>query len=130
MPQLRSGRHFGLHSPWAEWLTAGSDEQKYYCISWFRLKVPDARRLRDHLQVIYFRTDEGVPPDAPRYPSGFFVDDVLAGKAGWTEDEVAELRDWLETDPRVGPWVESEFEAINRAIRDDPLWESELVRGD
>src|SRR5688500_15820854 len=108
MPQLRSGRHFAVHSPWLEGLTTGSDEQKFMRMTWFRLNVPSAERLRDHLLVLYFREGEGTPPDAPRYSSGFYVNDVLAGKAGWSDDELAEFRDWVAHDTRLAAWTEAE----------------------
>lgn len=130
MPQLRSGRHFALHSPWFEALTSGSDEKKLFHMGWFRLHVPTAERLRDHLLVLYFREDEGTPPDAPRYSSGFYVEDVLQGKAGWSDDELAEFRDWLATDPRIAAWTAAECEKIHAAIVADPLWQSDLMLGD
>jgi hypothetical protein len=114
MPQLRSGRHFALHSPWLEGLTTGKDEEKFSRMLWYRMHVRSPEQLRDNLLVIYFREGEGAPPDAPRYSSGFYVVDVLQGKAGWTEDEVAEMRTWLAQDARVAAWTAAEFEKIHR----------------
>lgn len=130
MPQLRSGRHFAVYSPWLEGLTTGPDEQKFAHMALFRLHVPSAQRLREHLLVLYFREGEGTPPDAPRYSSGFYVKDVLEGKAGWSEEELAELRDWVAHDARLAAWTETEYAQIQAAIMADPLWQSDLILGD
>jgi hypothetical protein len=58
------------------------------------------------------------------------VKDVLAGKADWTAEEVAEFAEWLDSDSRMNAWLENWFSEIEAAIRNSPVWGARLVNDD
>lgn len=125
MPQLVSGRHFGiLPSGLRESLSQGSDEQRSYVILAVRMYMQSLDDLAKSLQVAYF--GEGGPPDAAPYLSGFIVQDVLDGKADWSDSELAEFRHWLATDVRLRDWLQMQIDEIDEAIRNSSVWESPL----
>ena len=131
MPQLKSGRHVALSaSPYLDALTSGSDESKYFAIVALRLNIATPEALRDHLVVGYFVAGEGIPPNAPSYNSGYCVADVLESRSDWSLDEVEEFRTFLTTEPRFGPWLQAQFDELNQAIQDNPVWGSELLEND
>lgn len=127
MPQLRSGRHFALAPPRTDAFRFGTDAEIYRLIVAYRLEVPSVKELCLICPVVYFDTTQGMPPDAPRYLSGYNLREVLEGKAGWSEAEIAEVRQWAETDLRLCDWLSTLFDEINQIIRDSPIWTSELV---
>lgn len=123
MPQLKSGRHVALSiSPYLDALTAGSDESKYAAILALRLSASSPQALRDQVVIGYFREGQGTPPDAPSYPSGYCVGDVLEGRSDWSPEEVAELRAFLD-EPRIVRWLQEQWDEIDEAIRNSPVWE-------
>ena len=129
MPKLKSGRNFGLEQrSLAVEATTGTSEQMYAFVVAYRLEVHKQEDLAKFLPVIYFITDEGEPPNAPSYRSGYLVKDVLAGEAGWSEEEVEELKSWLSTDVPLKKWLDENFAEINREIQNSPLWNSELMQ--
>jgi hypothetical protein len=127
MPQLKSGRHVAISaSPLFDRIEHGSDANVTYTIVAIRLSVGTPKQLRDYLTVAYFQEGEGQPPDAPAYDSGYTVGEVLEGKAGWTEDEIRELTQWMDTDPQHARWLTEQLDEINKAIRESKVWESPL----
>lgn len=131
MPQLSSGRHVALSaSPYLDALRAEHDESKYFAVVALRLHAGTPQALRDQLVVGYFVEGQGTPPDAPAYNSGYCLADVLEGRTDWSPDEVDDLRQFVEHDPRFGPWLQARFDEINEAIRDNPVWGSELLVND
>ncbi|MDG4596310.1 MAG: hypothetical protein P9F75_11595 [Candidatus Contendobacter sp.] len=130
MPQLKSGRHVALSaSPYLDALISGPDESKYFAIVALCLNVPTPDALRDHLVVGYFVEGEGTPPDAQSYNSGYCVADVLEGRSDWSPEEVEEFRAFL-TEPRLGPWLQAQFDEINQAIQGNPVWASKLLENE
>lgn len=126
MPQLKSGRHIAVSaSPIEDIIQHGTDEQKSLAIMSYRLNITSPANLIDLLSVAYFRNGEVSPP-GESYNSGFLVRDVFDGKAGWTDDEVMEFKAWLHTDERAAAWLQSQFEAINKLIVENPLWNTPL----
>ena len=122
MPQLKSGRHVALSiSPYLDALTAGSDESKYFAVLALRLSANSPQALRDQVVIGYFREGQGTPPDAPSYPSGYCVGDVLEGRSDWSPEEVAELRAFLD-EPRIVRWLQEQWDEIDEAIRNSPVW--------
>lgn len=131
MPQLKSGRHVTFSaSPYLDALAAEKDEAKYFALFALRLNASTPEALRDHVVIGYFVEGEGTPPDAPSYNSGYCVADVLEGRTDWSLDDVEDLRQFMAHDPRFGPWLKAQFDDINVAIRDNPVWDSELVVND
>jgi hypothetical protein len=131
MPQLKSGRHVALSaSPLLDRLSFGSDTSVSAIIVAYRLNVNSPRDLLNFVTVGYFREGEGTPPNAPSYSSGFSVSEVLAGKAGWSQDEIDEFNDWLNSNEKLNVWLEEQFESINIAIRDSLVWETPLWSDD
>ena len=127
MPQLKSGRHFGLSfSPLRELFTSGSDTRMYHAILHYRTSVSTAAQLVPLATIGYFDPDGEGPPDGSTSSAGFNARDVLDGKTDWTDDEVEEFRAWLATD-RVTQWMEAEFREIDRCIRESPVWQSRLL---
>jgi hypothetical protein len=128
MPKLRSGRHFGLETVnLAEGARTGTNEQMYAFVVAYRLSVSKPQDLCQFLPVIYFKEGEGEPPNAPMYRSEFLVKNVVEGKAGWSPEEIEELQQWLLTNEDLQSWLEVNFEEINEAIKNSPLWDSELM---
>jgi hypothetical protein len=129
MPKLKSGRHFGLApSNLAHAATSGTPEQMYAFALTYRLEVKKPEDLCNFLPVIYYKEGEGEPPKAPAYDSGFLVMHVLDGKAGWSEDEINELRKWLSENKKLQDFLEKNFNEIDLAIKNSPLWRSEFMR--
>ena len=62
----------------------------------FRIHIPDACALRDKLTVGYYAEDDTDPPQGECVDSGFTVGGVLNAKAGWSDHEIAEFREWLD----------------------------------
>lgn len=130
MPQLKSGRHVALSaSPYLDALTSGPDESKYFAIVALRLNAPTPGALRDHLVVGYFVEGKGTPPDAQSYNSGYCVADVLEGRSDWSPEEVEEFRAFL-TEPRLGSWLQAQFDEINQAIQGNSVWASKLLENE
>lgn len=127
MPQLSSGRHFGLApSPILRLITEGTDESRSYWIMQFRLHIRSPTALRDTLPIVYYRENEGPPPDAPAFPSGLSVTDILSGKSDWTPEEMAEFEAWLLDNPRLEAWTQAAFDEIDEAIKNNSVWQSPL----
>ena len=130
MPQLKSGRHIALSaSPYLNALAAEKDESRYFAIVALRAHASTPNALRDHLVIGYFEQGQRTPPDAPSYDSGFCVSDVLEGRSNWSADEVEEFRQLLE-EPRMVNWLQTQFDEISDAIRDNMVWASELLAND
>ncbi len=92
MPQLKSGRHVALSiSPYLDALTAGSDESKYFAILALRLSANSPQALLYQVVIGYFREGQGTPPDAPSYPSGYCVGDVLEGRSDWSPGRIVRV---------------------------------------
>ncbi len=130
MPQLRSGRHVAISaSPYLDVLAAEKDESKYFAAVALRLHASSPETLRKHLVIGYFVEGEGTPPQAPSYNSGYCVADVLEGGTDWSADEVEEFRQFLD-EPRIVIWLQAQFDKVDDAIRDNPVWGSELLVND
>lgn len=128
MPQLKSGRHVALSaSPYLDALSSEKDESRYFAILALRVYANSPQALRDHLVIGYFVEGQGTPPDAPSYNSGYCVADVLEGRSDWSADEVEEFRRFLD-EPRIGDWLQAQFDEIDSAIKNNPLWGSELLQ--
>lgn len=128
MPQLKSGRHVattldGLMNA----ITHGTPESVSYAILALRLLANKPASLRGAAAVVYFRN--GPPPDGEAYHSGFSVLDVLAGKAGWSEDEIQEFREWLDGNAAT-EWLKSEHQRLHAAATASPVWDTEFWNDD
>lgn len=131
MPRLKSGRHVCLSiSPLLDAIRFGSDTSVSYKILLCRLAIQGPQQLRDVVTVGYFREGGDGAENALAYNSGFTVRDVLEGKAGWSAEEITEFRDWLDTDPRVVPWLEAKYDELDAAIRDSVVWDTPLWTDD
>ena len=131
MPQLRTGRRFGLSVyPYLQVLQSGSSEQQYYAVVALRINASSPIALRDHVVIAYFSEDQGTPPNAPTYNSGLSVADVLDGRADWSRDEVDEFRAFIMDDSRLGPWLDQRYSEIESAIQNCSLWNSQLMEND
>ena len=131
MPQLRSGRLVGVAlKSLVEHATEGSDEQILAFVASYRLSIQEPLHLRNLLPVLYVREGEGEPSDANSFPSGYPVQDVLAGDAGWLPEEIEEFIAWLDGNQTLKAWLEETFAAINVAIIDSPLWKSDFMLDD
>lgn len=127
MPQLKSGRHVALSaSPYLDALSSDKDESRYFAILALRVHANSPQALRDHLVIGYFVEGQGTPPDAPSYNSGYCVADVLEGRSDWSADEVEEFREFLD-EPRIGGWLQAQFDEIDDAIKNNPVWGSALL---
>lgn len=127
MPQLKSGRHVALSaSPYLDALASEKDESRYFAMVALRVHAGSPRALRDHLVIGYFVAGQGTPPNAPSYNSGYCVADVLEGRSDWSLDEVEEFRQFLD-EPRIGGWLQAQFDEIDDAITNNPVWGSNLL---
>ncbi len=128
MPKLKSGRHIGMSlDAIQEAMNNGHDAFRFYAVWAFETKLATIQDLIQEAALVYYREDQGVPPDAPFYYSGWCVGDVLEGRSDWGADEVAELRDLLENDPRANEWFQMQFELLRRIYQDSTVWQSDLV---
>ena len=122
MPQLKSGRHVAFSaSPYLDALASEKDESKYFACVALRLHALTPEAMRDHLVIGYFIEGEGTPPNAPIYNAGYCIADVLQGRSDWSTDEVEELRQVVEHEPRFTLWLQEQFDDIDAAIRDNPI---------
>lgn len=125
MPKLKSGRHVGFSiNPYLELLASGSEAQQYFAIVALRLNAATLDSLRGHLVVAYFR---GPPPEGPAYNSGYCLLDVWEGRSDLSPAEVAELREFLTSNPDVEPWLAEQFADLNIAIERNLVWTSDLM---
>jgi hypothetical protein len=128
MPQLSSGRHVGISiNPYLDALSCGRDESRFYAIVALRLNAATPEALRSHVAIVYFVDGAGMPPNAPLYYPGYTVADVLEGRSDLTEQEVTEFRAFL-AEPRFEAWLQDRFREIDQAIRNNPVWSSELMQ--
>lgn len=128
MPKLKSGRHVGVES--STLLNAvkfGTPEEIYFFVLAYRLSVKGPEDICQILPIIYFEEGQGEPPNAPMYRSGFLVQDVLAGKAGWTAEEISEFDLWLKKNEQLNAWLLANFQEIDEAIKNSLLWNSEFM---
>lgn len=131
MPKLTSGRCVGVEvTPLAKHASEGADEHIYAFIVDYRLKIQQPSDLRNLLAVLYYKDSLDEPPKAPSYRSGHLVQDVLAGRADWSPSEIEEFKTWLETDRAVNVCMTEQFDAINAAIRNSPVWKSDFMLDD
>jgi hypothetical protein len=131
MPKLKSGRHVGLEP--RSLLNAvkfGTPEEIYFFVLTYRLSVHGPEDICQILPVIYFEHGQGEPPNAPKYRSGFLVQDVLSGKAGWATEEISEFDLWLKENEPLNAWLSANFQEIDEAIKNSLLWNSEFMTDD
>lgn len=130
MPRLSSGRMVMLSATsLLDKIKFGSDESVSAVIVAYRLSVSTPRDLVGYLTVGYFR-DGDEPTEGNAYDSGFTVNAVMQGRAGWSEDEIRELETWIKNEPRIEAWLSEQFEEINAAIRDSVVWSVPLWTDD
>lgn len=127
MPQLTTGRHVAFSvTPYLDALSEGSDDSRYFAISALAMHASTPDALRDHVLICCFIEGEGTPPDAPVYFTGYCIGDVLEGRTDWNPDEVEELRGFVMHGPRFSEWLQDQFDALDSAIRNNPVWNSPL----
>lgn len=124
MPKLRSGRMVGVgDTDLAAILRTGSDEQALALCVAYRLQVRGPQDLLGLMPVVEFDPATGPPPRGVARPSGFTVGELLAGRAkGWADDELAEFRQWLQSNKAIHAWARETFDEVDAAIREHPMW--------
>jgi hypothetical protein len=128
MPKLKSGRHVGVEpASLLNTVKFGSPEEIYSFVLTYRLSVHGPEDICQILPVIYFEDGNGEPPNAPMYRSGFSVQDVLSGKAGWTSEEISEFDLWLKENKQLNAWLASNYKEIDEAIKSSLLWNSKFI---
>lgn len=128
MPKLKSGRHVGIEpSSLLNAVKFGTPEEIYIFVLTYRLSVKGPEDICQILPVIYFEEGQGEPPNAPKYRSGFLVQDVLTGKAGWTAEEISEFYLWMKENEQLNAWLLANFQEIDEAIKSSLLWGSEFI---
>lgn len=128
MPKLSSGRCVAL-SPVSllPRLLDGTDEAVYANIVAFRLSVPDAKSMRGILPILYCDDARGTPTEENCTRSRFIVADVESGRCDWSEPEVTEFVNWLDTNSDLSNWLEHEYATVNKAIAAHPIWTSKFA---
>ncbi len=130
MPQLKSGRHVGLAiDSLLDRLRYGDNDSSYGRIIAQRMSVTGPQAFIRLIDVGEYRDGEGSPPDAPCYPAGYTVGEVLDGHPDWTPSEIEELRQLVETDPRCQVWLKEQIRIIKRVIRESRFWNEVLEEG-
>lgn len=128
MPQLKSGRHVSIQVVnLADKVRFGSDVEVLALVVEYRLRVRSPKDLLGFMPVLYYRESEWSPSNAPTYPSGYSVRQVLDGESDWSMKEVEEFRQWLESNRALNECVAEEHQSVHEAIIASPLWESELM---
>lgn len=125
MPRLKSGRQVEVSFAAIHEVLEDKPGTSIGCGWIVGMKLAMLKNLTDAGGVMYFRENQGVPPDAPTYYSGFTVGDLRAGRSDWSDEEVAELCDFLEKEPRAQAWIEAQLEPVRNHLRDKPAWGSE-----
>ena len=106
MPQLASGRRVAVAPiPLLDRIKFGTDDRVYAFIVAYRLEVRRPSDLRPLLPVVYFKEGQPMAPGAPTEDSGHTVRSVLAGDAGWSDEEIREFKNWLEVDVALNAWL-------------------------
>jgi hypothetical protein len=59
--------------------------------------------------------------------SGYGVDDILESKTDWASAEVEEFRSLIDSGS-FQSWLQDAYNELNAAIKDSPLWQTELMR--
>lgn len=130
MPRLSSGRLVMLSAtPLLDRIKFGTDESVSAVIVAYRLSVSTPRDLVGYLTACYIRDGEE-PIEANAYDSGFTVNAVMGGRAGWSEDEIRELDEWIKNEPRLETWLREQFDEINAAIQGNVVWDTPLWMDD
>lgn len=130
MPRLVTGRHVAVMVlRLIDYVAFGTDVNVYEFVAAFRQSVHEPSDIRALLPVVYFEECQGYPPDAPAYVSGFLVQDVLSGKAGWSLEEIYEFRTWLEGNDLLTAWLTQNFDAISAAVQMSPARQTAPVAG-
>lgn len=125
--RLRSGRQIALTAdPYLDLLASDSDETRYFAIVVIRLNVATPIALSSQLVVCYFGESRNAL-DSFYFNSGYCVADIFEGHSDWDSEEIKELKALLEDQLRVAPWVQAQFDEIDRAIRENPVWQSKLL---
>jgi hypothetical protein len=128
MPKLSSGRHVAVGTTsLVDQIKFGSDVSVYAIITAYRLEVQKPEDLRRLLPVLYYNPEEGLPIVSGKHQTGWLVQDILAGDAGWSDDEINEFTSWLEADAALAAYLREAFDEIHNVIVASPIWSSELA---
>ena len=131
MPKLSSGRDFALIAPYfAENIKELSNEEAYLLILRLRLEIPSPKELLSYLSIEYFDPEDKGPPHGRTIPSGYLVRDLALGNTDWSSHEITEFNSWQMENSALNQWLIEKYSEINEAIRNSPLWNSELILGD
>jgi len=124
MPILTSGRCVVLQMPrfYPAYLD-GPELIVYQKILLFRMTVHSPLDLRKLLPISYCHNIPDKHPIETAYPSGLSVGDLENGKSDWTPEEIAEFTSWMDSQPTLETYLNTQFTALHEAIKTHPVWE-------
>lgn len=126
--KLLTGRHVAISvAPYIRAVTTGTDTSVYFAVSTIRLHALEPEKLCGYLAVGY-SDDLACTGSEPIWrDSGYGVSEILDGKADWTSPEVEEFRDVINSE-LFQSWLRGASEELNVAIKDSPLWQTDLAK--
>jgi hypothetical protein len=85
----------------------------------YRPKVSTTDDLLSILPIYYYNTENGKVKFETQYDSGYKFNDVVSGKAGWTESEIEEFTSWSASNSELHKWLAENLAAIKQQERED-----------
>ena len=125
--QLLTGRRVAISiHPYIRAVTKGPDTSMYFAVTTIRLHAADPGKLCGYLAVGYLDELESTGAEPIWRDSGYGVADILEGRTDWTSPEVEEFRNLIDSG-RFQSWLQDAYIELNAAIKDSPLWQTELM---
>lgn len=106
MAKLRSGRNIGITlEPYMEKLKKPSIDYIYATQGYFRYCIRKPIDLLKFASIIQLDNRD----EKTSIPTGFLVGDLHAGRISWPEDDLQDLKDWLNSNEKLQPWLSAQF---------------------
>lgn len=110
MPELKSGRKVGINlSLYIDKLKSPSVDRIHATPGYFNFAIRNSQDLLGHASIME------IDASGAAIDTGYLVRDVGIIDLGWSEDEICELKNWLTTNKRIGPWL-SEYYAEAKIV--------------
>lgn len=112
--------------PYIRAVTRGTDTSMYFAVTTIRLHASKPAELCGYLAVGCLDEIESTGAEPIWRDSGYGVDDILESKTDWASSEVEEFRSLIDSGS-FQSWLQDAYNELNAAIKDSPLWQTELM---